>query len=172
MQNHNETLVIEFDGKMYTLLINDFEDQIDIQSYLKIDYANIIGEVLTFPVIINQISNLKADIEEVVSTKKLALDIKKANLEKDYKTQRSGTKTTNADVESHIILDEGFQTLSKQLIKYQKHLRYLEGFYWSAQSKMSSLMKMTDKMLPTEFTQEILEKSVNNVLIKKANTKI
>ncbi len=172
MQNHNEPLIIEFNDKYYTLIVNDFDDNIDIQAYLKIDHANIVGELITFPVIINQISNLKAEIENLVSTLKLDIDILKANLEKDFKTSRSGGKTTNADVESHILMDPKFQDQSRLLIKYQKHLRYLEGFYWSSQSKMDALMKLTDKMQPSEFNQDILTKSVNNVLIKQANTRI
>jgi hypothetical protein len=168
MQNPNDPLLIEVDGKYFRLIVQDFEADIDIESYLKIDYSNILGELLTFPVIINQISNLKAELESLVSKQKLGIDILKANLEKQFKADYTG-KATVAAVENHVTLNQEFQDSSNYLIHLQKQLRYLEGFYWSAQSKMDSLVKLTDKMQPSEFTSDVLEKTVNNVLIRRNN---
>lgn len=169
MENHNEPVIIEVNGKSYSLIPVEFDESIDMQAYLKIDYSNILGELLTFPICLNQISNLKSEVEALVSSQKLDIDILKANLEKEFKIQRSASsqKTTNADVESYIKSNVDCQKAERALIHFQKNLSYMNGFYWSAQAKNDALTKLSDKLSPTEFSTELLEKSVNNVLVKR-----
>lgn len=169
MQNHNEPIVIKLGNKTYSLIPVDFQDQIDLKEFLTIDVGNITGELLTFPMVMNQISNLKAETDQMVSDQKMVVNILRSNLEKEYKMsrQQSGLKTTNADVESYIYLHEAYQEAERQLIIFQKNSNIMNGFYWSAQSKMDALMKISDKISPEEFNTEVLEKSVNNVLVKR-----
>lgn len=166
----NNKLVIEVNGSFYTLIPLPFEDNIDIAEYLKTDYSNIFGELITMPLVLNQIANLRAEIDSLVTQQKTGLEILAANLAKDFKSERQ--KTTVADVEQHVILNEQYQKEKDILINYQKQHAYLDSFYWSAQSKINALNKISDKISPEEFNIDILEKSINNVVIKKFQGRI
>jgi hypothetical protein len=170
MQNNENVAVIEVKDKFYRLILNELPDDIDIKSYLNIDVGNIVGEILTFPTFLNQIANLKTEIEHLVNQSKINLEITKANIEKTFKEKRVslGLKCTVADVESYLNLHDEVQVAQKEHLQYQKNFNYVNGFYWSAQSKGDALMKISDKLNPEEFSKEILEKTINNIAIKKA----
>lgn len=171
--NNPNVLLVELKDKFYSLIINELPEEINIEEYLKIDVGNIVGELLTFPTFLNQISNLKSDIETFVNEKHLQLEIFKANLEKEYKISRSSNslKTTVADVESYLTTHPEVIKKSEEYIKYQEQLSKITGFYWSAQKKGEILLKVSDRLTSEEFNLDILTKSVNNVLIKKVNPK-
>lgn len=170
MNNSNEKIAIEINNNVYTLQPKPFENNIDIAEYLTIDHSNIFGELVTMPLVLNQIANLRAEIDSLVTHQKNGLEILYANLAKDFKASRQ--KTTVADVEQHIALNEQYQEEKIILINYQKQHAYLDSFYWSAQAKISALNKISDKISPDDFSTEVLEKSINNVIIKKFNGKI
>ena len=43
--------IIQVGENTYKLLFDDFDEDMDIDSLLKIDYSNIVGELITFPVL-------------------------------------------------------------------------------------------------------------------------
>ena len=45
--------IVTIGSNTYKLLFDDFDEEVDIDSLLKIDYSNLIGELVTFPVILN-----------------------------------------------------------------------------------------------------------------------
>ena len=46
--------VITIGGQTYVLIFDEFDENVDIDAILKIDYSNLIGEMVTFPVILNR----------------------------------------------------------------------------------------------------------------------
>ena len=67
--------LIQVGENTYKLLFDDFDEDMDIDSLLKIDYSNIIGELITFPVIVNRFGNLLAEAESRVAEMKLNLEV-------------------------------------------------------------------------------------------------
>lgn len=168
-----EKIVIEINEKIYTLIPQPFQDEIEISDYLKIDYHNIFAELITMPLIINQISNIKAEIDTMVSQQKLAVKVLKSNLEKEYKASRSGGKAPSLnDLEIYVNTNEEYQKEAMLLINLEKQAAYMESFYWAAKDKINALNKISDKITPDDFSVDILEKSINNVVIKKFNGKL
>ena len=55
------------------------DTDIDIDDLIKIDYHNILGEILTFSVIMNRIGNFRAEMEELMEEAKVEVEIKKAS---------------------------------------------------------------------------------------------
>ena len=48
-----EKKIINIGDKSYRLIFDQFDDsEVDIDELLKIDYSNLIGEIVTFPVIV------------------------------------------------------------------------------------------------------------------------
>ena len=84
MYEEQEKLLIEFGEKSYLLSMTPFSEEINIDEILKIDYANIFGEILTFPVLFNRIGLLKAEVDNIVAIEKFNLEVFHAQLSVEY----------------------------------------------------------------------------------------
>ena len=84
----------------YILKFDEFDDEVDIDSLLRIDYSNLIGEMLTFPTVVAKIGNMLAEAESVVNEKKLNLDVQEAKLKEEYRiklSKENGGKNPTVD---------------------------------------------------------------------------
>jgi hypothetical protein len=171
-----EKIVIELQTKMVTLKLTQFDTDIDADELTNIQYYNIIGEILTFPVIMNRIGNLKADIEQVVAEAKLDFQIFEANeQEKQRKAltfategSKGETKTnkpTKDEVENAVLISREYRVKKTNLFKIQRNLAYVESLYWAAKDKSDKLNYFSSKLKPEEFEKEILEGTINGVMI-------
>lgn len=174
---HEKILIDLDDDRMVSLQVREFDTDINTEELLQIDYSNILGDIITFPVLHNRIGLLKADIESIVATSKFNLEIYAAQLQeikrKDlttFKVDSKGVKTpskpTVQEVENAVLLDEGYQLKKKSYIRRQRDLAYIESLYWSAKDKSDKLNRISEKLRPEEFSSEILEGEINGVLIK------
>lgn len=84
--------LITIGGKTYKLLFDSFDEDMDIDSLLKIDYSNLIGELITFPVIVNRFGQLLAEAESQVSEAKLNLEVFEAKTKERLRSELSSRK--------------------------------------------------------------------------------
>lgn len=172
-------LLVEIGKKNYVLKIDKWNHEIDVDEVLKIDYHNIIGELLTFPVIFNRIANLKAEIDNAYEVKKFSIDVLKAQLEEKYRSSlveevtdikgnKKISKPTVSEIDNAIKRDDDYIKEYVELLETQKQQGYLNSLYWSAQSKDSKLTRISEKIKPEDFEDEIIEKSVNGIMIKQS----
>lgn len=178
----DDRIVIPFGvkGKVAVLQLPEFDAEIDTNDFLKIDYSNLMGELITFPIIMNRIGLLKAEMEEIVKTKKFESDIYTSKLSAYYRKRLSSResseggkikKPTIDEVKDAVLCDEGYQVVQRNLIRTEKGLAQIESCFWSAKDKSHKLDKIAEKLSPKEFEREIVEGSVNAVLIKIKNGK-
>lgn len=169
--------VVEINGKNIILKLNEFEDGIDMNELTKIDYDNILGEILTVSNLLNKVAILKSQLENEVAEAKLAIEITSARLSNEYrndlietitdeKGKKKTSKPTQSEVENAVSTDEEYAKVKREYFVKQKNLSYIEGLYWACQDKSKKLEKISDKMMPEEFSGSILEGSINSVLIK------
>lgn len=171
MYSEKDELLVELENKTYLLKVDSFEQEIDVDEIVKIDYSNILGEVLTFPVLFNRIGLLRAEVTNLVALEKFDVEVLHAQLSQEYakKIVSSGDKVTEKKVTDSVLLDTRYIAKKKNYLKLVKHQEYIDSLYWSAKSKDGKLDKLTDKLRPEEFSSELLEDTVNGVLIKKVN---
>lgn len=165
----HERIVIELkDDKMAVLVIQPFDSEMEVDDILRIHYNNIMGEVLTFPLLYNRISNLRAEQESIVTERKMDTDIFEAQLMEEHRKRltATGVKFTVGEVESAVKLDARYAAKRRQLFQAQKNFAYLDALYWSAQSKDQKLNKLIDKFRPDELERELVEDTINGVMIK------
>jgi len=167
-----EKFAIEMDnGKVVVISSLPFDGDIDVDSILKIDYSNILGEILTFPVLFNRIANLRAEMQSIVSMAKLDFDLFEAQLTEEHQKKlnadREGArKATIKDIETAVFRDKRYILKKRDFFAKEKSLAYLEALYWSAQSKDTKLNRLSDKLRPEEFERDIIEDTINGVQIK------
>ena len=162
--------VIQVGETTYKLLFDDFDEDMDIDSLLKIDYSNIIGELVTFPVIVNRFGNLLAEAESKVSESKLNLEVfeakTKERLRNELAEANGGKNPTVEALNNALLMNKSYQALRKQFIEIQKTRDYINSIFWSAKDKsdkISILLKSSEITLETE----LMESRINGVLIKK-----
>jgi len=83
MENNQEKKQFSLGNKMVNLIFTDFEGDIDVDDFLKIDYGNLIAELLTYPVIVNRFGILLADIESEVKKGEFNVSIAKSDFEEE-----------------------------------------------------------------------------------------
>jgi hypothetical protein len=165
----HEQLIIELKDKMVVLNILPFDTDIQVDDLLKIDYHNIIGEILTFNVLFNRIANLKAEQENIVSVSKMDMEAYESQLlfEKRKQLINDGNgKPTEAMVDAMIKNDPNYKAKKTLHFEKVKNLGYLDSLYWSAQNKCGLLKVLSDKLKPEEFSGELLQDTVNGVMVK------
>lgn len=168
--------VINVGESTYKLVFDEFEEDIDIDSLLKIDYSNLIGEIVTFPVLVNRFGKLLADMEHQVSEKKLNLDIFEAKVKERLRVQitesKGGKAATVDEVNNAVVLDKSYQAIKKAYFETQKNKDYIQSIFWSAKDKSAKLDKLSLSISAGEVTDYMLEGKVNNITIKKTRNLI
>ena len=155
----------------YKLLFDDFDEDMDIDSLLKIDYSNIIGELITFPVIVNRFGNLLAEAESKVSETKLNLEVFEAKTKERLRVElaeaNGGKNPTVEALNNALLMNNAYQVMRKRFIEVQKTRDYINSIFWSAKDKSSKLDKLSLTVQSGEIPDGVIEGRVNNVLVKK-----
>ena len=163
--------VIQVGETTYKLLFDDFDEDMDIDSLLKIDYSNIIGELVTFPVIVNRFGNLLAEAESKVSESKLNLEVfeakTKERLRNELAEANGGKNPTVEALNNALLMNKAYQSLRRQFIEIQKTRDYVNSIFWSAKDKTSKIEKLSLTVQNGDIPDSVIEGRVNNVLIKK-----
>lgn len=168
--------------KMVSLIFTSFESEINVDDMLKIDYANIMGELLTFPVILNRLgvmlSEMEAEVKKAefnISLAKDEFDEAKAKIEQEVKIELLKTikSPTLSEISGGAMQRNDYKEAKTKYntsiikkIEIEKDKENLKSFYWSAKAKSDILTKMTDKLSPLEFEGEIIDSKINGILIK------
>lgn len=163
--------LITISGVDYKLQFDEFDEDIDIDSLLKIDYSNLIGEIITFPVIVNRFGNLLAEAESQVAEKKLTLEVFEAKLKERLRNQLSeqnGGKNPSVDqLNTAVLTEKSFQAMKKGFIESQKNRDYIQSIFWSAKDKSGKLDKLSLSIQPGDINESLISGKVNNIVIKK-----
>jgi len=167
-----EKLIIDLgNSKLVTLSYEEFDTDIDLSDITRIDYENIVAEIVTVSALMNKVANLKAEVDSRFTLEKLDVEIYEAGLKKMFRSQAvtDGKKLVQDELDGLILMDIGYQNRKKKLIRYQKDCDYLNSMYWSVKDKSDKLNNIKNNLTPKEFTSEILEGTVNGIMIKLHN---
>lgn len=162
---------IKLGEQFYTLSYQEFEDEVDIDELLKIDYSNLIGEMVTFPIIVNRIGILLADAESKLSETKLNRDVMEAKVKERIRKElfeQNGKQPTIDKVNDVLAQDAGYQAVYRKYIDAQKTRDYISSLFWAAKDKSSKLDKLSLTIQSGDVDDKLLEQTVNRVTIKKS----
>ena len=163
--------IVKIGDKTYTMLIKAFDDDVEVDDLLQIDYSNLIGELVTFPVIVNRIGIMLAEAESAVSEKKLNLEVFEAKMKERLRTQLAETngKAPTVEALNNAVLQEpSYQAMRKGLINAQKTRDYLNSVFWSAKDKSNKLDRLSLTIQAGDIPEEVLEGRVNSVILRRS----
>lgn len=152
--------------------VEDFND-LDLDKLLRIDYDNLIAELVTFPVVVNKLGLLCADMDNEFQQAKLDLSIFEAKRKKElreeleFSDEKGKVKRPTIDeVESALITDTGWKIKKKKMLKVQKEKEYMYSVYVSAKDKSNKLDKLSLTIKPGDIDDKIIQRQMNNVYFK------
>lgn len=175
--------IINIGDKPVVLIYKDFDEDIDVNEFTKIDYSNLYGEAITISTLINRIGQLRAEAEAEYERKKLKRHILESTLEKQWRREASRAdgkftikekgelpymiKLTDKSVTAAIISDPAYEVEKGNEISANRDYQFLDSFYWSLKSKDSKLSVLLPKNVPEDFYNEIIEGTINGIMIRK-----
>lgn len=172
-----EVVTVSFANSVVNLQFGGFEQNIDLDDYVSIDYGNIYAELITISPLMNRIGIWRAQAEGEYDEYKLECKIYEAGLgERLIKSLATTTVSSgnlrypsNERVERCILLDEGVLLRRKKLYRLKKEFQYMDSFYWALKEKAGKLNRISESMnlSPIDFESHIVEGSINGYLIKK-----
>jgi len=175
-KSKGEVVTVELSDKIVRLVLQPFDTDVDIEELLEIQPHNMYGELVTISRLLNKVGNLKAEIGEILREANLDFDIFYAQTHEEKRKELTFTKAdgkvsspTVAEVDSAIIRTPGYKAKKLQIFKLQKNAEYIDSLYESVKNKSFVVMKLSDKWKPEDFEKEIVEGSVNGVIIKFQN---
>ena len=169
MKQEVEKTLIHLKTKTLVLEIRDFgSSDIDVEDLLQIDMNNIMEDIVTFPVIFNRISNIKAEIDSLLREVQFDFAAFEAQLYEQHKKRLigEGEKATETSIDMAIKRDPAFKVKKFEVFEVQKQADIIDGLYWSAKSKDKKLEVISAKVKPEQFEKEILDGVINSVMIR------
>lgn len=170
-------------SKKYTFTIGDrviqfkvdeFGDEVDLDKLLKIDYSNIFAEVLTFPVVVNRLGLMAAEMDNMVQQSKLDLRIfeakQKAMIRMDFEEQ--GVKRPTIDqIDDEFVSLKSYKKRAQEHYNVIKEKEFVYSAYLSAKDKSGKLDKLSMSLRIGDMDEQILQKQFNNLYfsIKKGH---
>jgi len=176
--------VIHIGDIPYYLEISSFEEGINIDECLKIHYDKIYSDIITFSIILNRFGILLTEIENYLSEEELNLSLLKDNFG-EFKGKiskeiydslvREGIKSpTLAQIDGQLVQREDYKiekdkitTQERKILTIRKDKGIINSIYWSAKGKQNLLEKLSDKLTPLDFEEEMICKTINGITIKK-----
>lgn len=166
-----EKRIIQIGGNTYKLIFDNFDEDVDIDSLLKIDYSNLIGELVTFPVILNRFGILLAEAESQVAETKLNMDVYEAKTKErlriELAEQNNGKAPTVEALNNAVVSNKAYQAMKRKYIEVVKTRDYINSIFWAVKDKSEKLNKLSLSVQPGDLSDSVIEGRVNNVLVKK-----
>jgi hypothetical protein len=164
--------VIQIGSETYKLHFDEFDDEVDIDELLKIDYSNLLGEIVTFPVIVNRFGMMLAEAESKLSETKLNMEVLEAKtkerLRVELAEENGGKNPTVEMLNNAFVKTAVYKSMRDKLIKDQKTRDYINSVFWSIRdksSKINILYKSSEIVEEEDFKMNRM--TMNGVQIKK-----
>lgn len=164
----SETLKFTIGDNVIQFKIGDFEDNVDMDKILKIDYANLMAEMITFPVIVNRLGILAAKMDNLVSEKKLDLKIFEAKQKRDIRQDMidNGEKITIDKVDDELSNRKSYRVKHIEYLEVIKEKEFIYSFYMSAKDKSKKLDKLSLTIKSGDIDDKIIQNQLNKVYFK------
>ncbi len=139
------------------------EDEVDPDKITRIDLNNLIGEIITTPVLVNRWGNIMAEINADAKREKMKFEILCANEKEKIRIsladKNGGKKPTIAEVEDTLIQKPIYKISKNKLIESEKVAEIVNSIYWAVKDKSDKLNKLS-----LTIQREDLENITNTVI--------
>ncbi len=162
-------IIIHLGNKPVSLNFKGFDEEVDVDQMLVVDHSNLYGEAVTIPALLNQVGLLKSTQEKIVAEKKMEFEIFESDLRQRIRKEHveKGQKLTESSLNEKVMVDGGYKIKRKNYIRAKHDLDVLDNIWWAVKSKDLKLNNLIKGVTPEELYDELVEGTINNILIKK-----
>lgn len=165
-----KNLVFTIGEKLVKFKVSEFQDDLDLDCLLKIDYGNLVAELITSPLVVNKMGILSAEMSNQLRLAKMNFEIRKAKIQQQVRENLSEDdekgkvrKPTVAEVEDALLMNKLFQKYQKDYFEVQKQKDYIDSIYNSIKDKSEKLNKLSLTLRSGDIDEELIQKQLNNV---------
>ncbi len=165
--------VIHLGDNPVTLRYASFDEEVDVDELLKIEYSNLYGETVTMPTLVNRFGLLKAEAEHSYNNKKLDFEIYESQIRQEIRSkysQADAKKLTEKALDEEVVLDKPWQIKKKQVLQAKKNVDMMDVLYFAAQDKSRKLNVLVRPVTPEELFNELIDGTINGIAIKKVKS--
>lgn len=164
-------MIFNIGDKVVKFTVRDFDKNVDIDKLLKIDYGNLVAELVTFPVVVNRLGLLAADMDNEVNLAKLNLSMTEAKLKAQIRKEltasdEKGKKPTISEVDDALTLNKVFVSKKKKYINKIRDKEYMYSIFFAAKDKSKKLDKLSLTIKTGDIDMDIIQSQLNNVYFK------
>lgn len=157
-------MVFNFGDKVIEFKVGEFGDDLDIDKILKIDYGNLMAEILTYPVVVNRFGLLAAEMDNVVKQSKIDLEVFEAKQKNRIRDEWDGSKKPTVDeVESELISNVKHIAKRRTYNNLIRDKEYLYTIYSAAKDKSEKLNKLSLSIRTGDFDESMIQSQLNKV---------
>lgn len=168
-----EKIKVNFGDKVIQFEFENFEKEIDTDSLMKIDYSNLVAELITFPVVVNKLGLLAADLDAEFRLAKLNLKITESKLrrivrEEMIEVDEKGkvSKPTVQEIEDAIQIRKLWRQRNEELNEAEKNKDYIYALYEAAKDKSRKLDKLSLTLQSGDVNEALVQKQMNRIYYK------
>jgi len=166
-----EKLIIKIGDEQELLVKVDLtgeDEEFDVDRILQIDYNNLLADIATFPVILNRLGLLLAEMDNKVREAELQLRTYKAKERKKIRDRliAKKQKLTIDTVDDELRSSAGYVVRYSKVFKRMKERDYVNSIYWAAKSKGDNLTKLSLTIQAGDIDLEDIVKRFNGVELR------
>mgnify|MGYP000072510315 CR=1 FL=1 len=161
---------------VYEIEFQEFEDEIDVDELMTIHYENLVGEIITFPVVVNR-GLLLADAERALAETKLNCEIMEAKVREEIRTALNDEEdrkkpATVDEVNTAVYQSPVYKANKLKLFEAQKTRDYVASLLFSAKDKSSKLDKLSLSIPAGDIEEHLLQSKANSVMKVRKRRKL
>lgn len=159
------------EDKLIKFKFDGFFDNLDLDKLLKIDYGNLVAELITSPVILNKMGILNAEVENELRLAKMNFKAREARLRAKTRDRliEDNKKTTINEVEDALLRDKIYQKYQKEYIEAERNRDYMMSIYMAVRDKSDKLNRLSMSLKSGDIDEQLIQKQLNSLYYKVKN---
>jgi len=133
----------------------------NIEKYLTIDVTNLVGELVTTPVIMNRLGSLVAEAED--ATRRMRLDREIWKAKESTKFRKEHGKVSIAEMDAHLITHKIYKIKNNRYLDAQRDEKNMNSLYWSFKEKQENLKKLSLTLQQGDLDAETIELALHRM---------
>ena len=168
-----EKIKVNFGDKVIQFQFENFEKEIDTDSLMKIDYSNLVAELITFPVVVNKLGLLAADLDAEYRLAKLNMKITESKLRRIAREELAEpdsngkiSKPTVQEIEDAMQVKKLYRLKNEEMNNAEKNRDYIYALYEAAKDKSRKLDKLSLTLQSGDIDEALVQKQMNKIYYK------
>lgn len=161
---------ISIGNETYQITSEDFDEEVDIDSLLRIDLSNLVGEIVTYPIIVNRFGIMVAAKEREIAGMKISIDVLDAKLRESLRAEHDSQHIKPPTVDQLNTYVSSHPNMLKKKLAYAKLIEerdILQTTMWCAKDKSEKLNKLSLSLQPDDVQNVQLQGKVNGLNVTK-----